>query len=111
MNKNKCFTIGLKVIWQDQGKTYETKTHYDIDVAKAGELRSTWLLKNESNHYGHSTTDRRPQVKPITQVCIGDSFMIAVPIFTDSGLLIDPHAFRSIQILDYKLASIPDAFR
>ena len=74
MSTGKCLTIGLKIIWEDKGESYESATYYDIDVGKIGELRSTWLLRNESNHYGHSGTDRRSQVKPITKVCINDSF-------------------------------------
>lgn len=90
MNTDRCLHIGCKVNWEDLDNKYETTTYYDIDMAKAADCRSVWLLKNESNHYALSKTDRRALVKPITQVCIGDSFTIAIPIFTDTGLLIDP---------------------
>ena len=62
----KCLTIGLRVIWEEEGKSMESVAYYDIDVAKSGDNRSTWMLRNESNHYGHCGTDRRTQVKPIT---------------------------------------------
>lgn len=76
-------------MWNENNKINETYTYYDVDILKSGENKGTWLLKNESNHYGHSGTDRRSQLKPITQVCIEDSFTIAIPIFTDSGILVD----------------------
>ena len=103
--------MSVKIIWDKDGKNYESLTHYDIDIAKSGDTRSIWLLKNESNHYSLSKADRRSQVKPITQVCIGDSFTIAIPIFTDTGLLIDPMMKRSIQVQPHEISYIPDPMR
>lgn len=111
MNSEKCLHIPLKVIWEENDKKYQTTTFYDIDVAKVGDNRQVWLLKNESNHYSLSKTDRRTLIKPITQICIGDSFTIAVPIFTDSGLLIDPNQKRSIAVLPFETSAIPDPIR
>lgn len=62
MNTDRSLTISLKVTWEEKGKQMESVTYYDLDVAKSGDNRQTWLLKNESNHYSLSKTDRRPQV-------------------------------------------------
>lgn len=80
-------------------------------MAKVGELRQVWLLKNESNNYALSKTDRRALVKPISQICIEDSFTIAIPVFTDSGLLIDPNQKRKVVVLPHETSSIPDPIR
>ena len=111
MNTDRCLHIALKVTWEDDNDKYQTTTQYDVDVAKVADNRSIWLLKNESNHYALSKTDRRALVKPITQVCIGDSFTIAIPIFTDTGLLIDPNQKRKIVVLPHDTSVIPDPIR
>lgn len=39
MNSERCLQIGLKVVWDNEGKKFETYTNYDLDVAKVGEIR------------------------------------------------------------------------
>jgi len=77
-------------MWMENGKNFENTTYYDMDLVKSAEARQVWLLRNESNYYALSAQDRRSQVQPITQVCLDDSVLMTLPLFSANGRFLDP---------------------
>ena len=90
LNTGSCLSLGIKHTWMENGQNLENTTYYDMDLVKSAEARQVWLLRNESNYYALSAQDRRSQVQPITQVCLDDSVLMTLPLFSANGRFLDP---------------------
>ena len=90
LNAGSCLSLGIKHMWMENGKNFENTTYYDMDLVKSPGARQVWLLRNESNYYALSAQDRRSQVQPITQVCLDDSVLMTLPLFSANGRFLDP---------------------